>query len=142
MGDTHFEAYDSKQKAKWKAQWLDFEHRQQRMMFSVIPFLSNTWRVVRIDDAREVGIELESLPHTLSEFSYEDIRVIKADNDPLWHFEEICGLFAGVDGELLRYILHAEIPLEKLVRYELAQRGYDKDHRWCGFEKAESIWLT
>jgi len=28
-----------------------------------------------------------------------------------------------------------------LIRYELAARGYDKDHKWVGFEKAEEVWL-
>jgi|TARA_B110000037_G_C17127386_1_gene508857 hypothetical protein len=44
-----------------------------------------------------------------------------------------------VDGELLRYILYAKIPFEKLIRYELANRRNDKSHRWVGFDKAEKI---
>ena len=61
--------------------------------------------------------------------------------DPLNHWEEIRGIYSIMDGELLRYILQSKIPLEKFIRFELASRGYDKDYRWCGFEKAEEIWL-
>ncbi len=63
------------------------------------------------------------------------------DEDPLPHFEEIRGMFSVLHGEILRYILEVKIPLDKFIRYELANRGYDKDHLWVGFEKAEEIWL-
>jgi hypothetical protein len=46
-----------------------------------------------------------------------------------------------MDGKILRYILYAKIPLEKLIRFELAGRGFDENHRWVGFEKAHEIWL-
>jgi hypothetical protein len=46
-----------------------------------------------------------------------------------------------MDGKILRYILYAKIPLEKLIRFELAGRGFDENHRWVGFEKANEIWL-
>ncbi|MFC4634637.1 hypothetical protein ACFO3O_12000 [Dokdonia ponticola] len=38
-------------------------------------------------------------------------------------------------------ILAYDIPLEKLIRYSLSARGYDKDHKWVGFNKAKDIWL-
>ncbi len=58
------------------------------------------------------------------------------------HWETITGMFSVADGEILRYLLYAKIPIEMFVRHELASRGYDKNHRWCGFDKAEKIWLT
>ncbi len=63
------------------------------------------------------------------------------DEDPLPFWEELTGVFAIMDGELLRYILHSKIPLEKLIRFELAARGFDKNHRWVGFSKSFKIWL-
>jgi hypothetical protein len=45
------------------------------------------------------------------------------------------------DDEILRFILENKIPLDRIIRHELALRGYDKDHRWCGFDKARFIWL-
>ncbi len=72
---------------------------------------------------------------------YKHIRQISMDEDPLNHWEEIRGMFSVMDGEILRYILEANIPLEKFIRNELANRGYDKDHQWVGFDKAEQIWL-
>ena len=72
---------------------------------------------------------------------YEHIKEIAKDDDPLFHWEEIRGLFSSFDGELLIYILYAKIPLDKLIRYELASRGFDKAHQWVGFEEAEKIWL-
>ena len=81
------------------------------------------------------------LPKDYSQMNYTQIRYIRMDDNPLPHWEELIGFFATMDGELLRFMLHAKIPLEKLIRYELAIRGFDKNHIWCGFEKAENIWL-
>lgn len=50
-------------------------------------------------------------------------------------------LLTTLYGEILRFILHAKIPLEKFVREELAGRGYDENFKWVGFEEAEKIWL-
>jgi hypothetical protein len=33
------------------------------------------------------------------------------------------------------------MPVEKLIRFELAGRGFDKNHRWVGFSKSFKIWL-
>jgi len=63
------------------------------------------------------------------------------DRDPLRHWEEIRGMVTVIEGELLRFILEKKIPIDKLIRYELAVRGYDKDHKWCGFDKAKEVWL-
>jgi len=70
-----------------------------------------------------------------------DIRFITMDEDPLMHWEEIKGLFSSMHGEVLRFILAYQVPLEKLIRFELAARGHDENHNWCGFDKAEEIWL-
>ena len=61
------------------------------------------------------------------------IRHIRMDNDSLPSWDKIIGLFSIADGEILRYILHAKIPLEKLIRHELAERGYDENHRVARF---------
>ncbi|QMU64916.1 MAG: hypothetical protein GKR88_11850 [Flavobacteriaceae bacterium] len=74
--------------------------------------------------------------------AYDMIRHMRADKDPLDHLEELTGVFSTINSELLRYVLHTKMPLEKLIRYELAIRGYDKDHRWIGFDRAEEIWLV
>tara|TARA_Y100000815_G_scaffold275744_1_gene316719 strand:+ start:37972 stop:38127 length:156 start_codon:yes stop_codon:yes gene_type:complete len=50
-------------------------------------------------------------------------------------------MFQTANGGLLRFLLIYQIPLEKFMRYELACRGYDKDHKWVGFKKAEKICL-
>lgn len=51
-------------------------------------------------------------------------------------------MFSVQDGEILRFILKYQVPLERLIRFELAARGFDKDHIWGGLEKAEKIWLN
>ncbi len=73
--------------------------------------------------------------------TYEHIVTIGMDRDPLRHWEEIRGMFTTMEGDLLRFIIEKKIPWEKIIRYELACRRHDKDHKWCGFEKAKEIWL-
>ncbi|KGL59141.1 hypothetical protein [Polaribacter sp. Hel1_85] len=72
--------------------------------------------------------------------SYKDILLDEVmDKYPLPHLEEINVMLSTVDGEILGFILHSKIPLEKLIRFELAGRGFDENHRWVGFEKANEI---
>ena len=73
--------------------------------------------------------------------TYKHIASIGMDEDPLKHWEEIRRMVSVVDGEILRFVLAKNVPLEKLIRFELACRGYDKDHKWVGFEKAQKVWL-
>jgi hypothetical protein len=51
-------------------------------------------------------------------------------------------MVSTIDGEILRFIIAHNIALDKIIRHELALRGYDENHRWCGFDKAREIWLN
>jgi len=139
--DNYLDLFDSKEKAIHHALWLDFKYRIANIPFGVIKF-KNQFAVLEQNTACEMNAELlDVLPNNLSKLSYDDLRHIRMDKDPLPHWEKITGMFSVMDGEVLRYILHTKIPLEKLIRFELAGRGYDKNHRWCGFDKAAEIWL-
>ena len=84
---------------------------------------------------------LDILPENHSHVSYRELDVIRQDQEPLPFWESILGIITVTDGEILRYILENKIPLDKIIRHELAGRGYDENHRWCGFDKAREIWL-
>ncbi|MCK8479040.1 hypothetical protein [Psychroserpens algicola] len=140
--DNFLDFFDSKEKAIHHAIWLNFKYRIAKIKFGVINGPENNWAV--LEEATSMELEmpfLDILHEDYSEISYDVIRHIKMDNNPLPHLESIIGIFSTVDGELLRFMVQTKFPLEKLVRHELAGRGYDEDHRWCGFEKGEEIWL-
>lgn len=140
--DHYLDLFDSKQKAIDHALWLNFKYRISNIKFGVIHGPEDNWAVLEQATSQEMEIPfLEILPKDYSELSYDAMRHIRMDRNPLAHFEELFGIFSTLDGELLRFIIHANIPLEKIIRFELAGRGYDKNHRWCGFEKAQEIWL-
>ncbi len=132
--------YSNIQKALDDVLWLNFEYRTSGDSFGAVK---------RKDDYLVTNKKHKSLSNRTFEvflkdytdMDYGHIQQIASDEDPLHHWEEIRGMFSVMDGEILRYILHAKIPLERFIRWELASRGYDKDHKWCGFEKAENIWL-
>lgn len=140
--DTYLDLFNDRQKAIDHALWLNFKYRIANITFGVIHGPENDWAVCEQTTADEMGRTfLGLLPDDHSKMSYRDIRHIKMDRDPLPHWESITGLFSVAGGEILRYMLHSKVPVEKLIRFELASRGYDKNHRWCGFDKAEEIWL-
>ena len=140
--DSYLDFFDNKEKAVHHALWLNFKYNIAKIKFGVIHGPENNWVVLEQTTSLELEIPfLNILPKNYSEISYDTIRHIKMDKYPLPHLESIIGIFSTVDGELLRFMVQTKLPLEKLVRHELAGRGYDKDHRWCGFEKAEDIWL-
>ena len=134
--------FSDRQKAINHALWLNFKYRIAKIRFGVIHGPERGWAVCEEATANEMGIcFLNVMPDDHSGMSYRDIRHIRMDREPLPHWEAIVGMFSGADGEILRYILHVKVPIEMFIRHELALRGYDKDHRWCGFDRAEEIWL-
>lgn len=141
--DNYLDLFDGQEKAIHHAMWLNFKYRIAKISFGVIHGPDNNWAVLEQTTADEMDKSfLDILPKDYSKLSYDDIRHIRMDNKPLPNLEELIGQISTMDGELLRYIIHTKLPLEKLIRFELAGRGYDKDHRWCGFDKAASIWLN
>jgi len=135
--------YESKQKAIDQALWLNFSHRVENKRFGVVKFVTGDYGVtpILLHNEEQRKLQFEKLPQGYTDMDYTNIQHIREDQDPLNHWEGLYGAFATLDGEYLRFLLHYNIPLEKLIRYELAARGYDRDHKWCGFDKARAIWL-
>lgn len=139
--DNYLDVFESKEKAIQHAIWLNFKYRIAKICFGVVEHPNTKWAVCEEATRDEIDIPFLDTSQDHSDMNYDEIRHIKMDYAPLPHWEELIGTFSVMDGELLRFILHANIPLEKLIRYELAIRGYDENHRWCGFDKSEEIWL-
>lgn len=140
--DNYLDVFYSQEKAIHHCIWLNFKYRIAKINFGVIHGPNNNWAVCEEATAKEMEVDfLDILPKDYSKMSYNDILHIKMDKEPLPHLEEINGMLSTMDGEILRFILHSKIPLQKLIRFELAGRGYDENHRWCGFKKANEIWL-
>jgi hypothetical protein len=139
--DNYLDLFDNKEKAIHHCLWLNFKYRIAKITFGVIQ-IKKQWAVLEEATAKEMNVAfLNVLPKDFSKLSYDEIRHIRMDNDPLPHWENIIGMISVMDGEVLRYLLHSKLPIEKLIRFELAGRGYDENHRWCGFDKANDIWL-
>lgn len=134
--------FSDKEKAIHHALWLSFKYRIAGKEYGVIELANGEFKVIEsvIIDTMKTPFKVP-VPEDYSKLTYDEIRHIRMDKNPLHHLAEIIGAFSVMDGEILRYILHANIPLEKLIRYELAIRGHDEDHHWVGFVEAERIWL-
>lgn len=137
--------FEDEAKAIDYATWLNFKHRiKGKNLFFVIDSPNGDSAVVS-EDIWEAFME-EGYSHALLgdylDLSYEQLDVIAKDDDPLEWWSQLRGAFSTMDGEILRYILEKKIPLEKLIRHELANRGFDENHHWCGFEKAREIWCN
>ncbi len=133
--------FEDKEKAVHHAIWLTFKNRVTGTLYGVEKSFTDLWGVVKVSDIKDENPYLADTAHDYSQMSYDMIRKLRSDNDPPPPWEDLMGAFSVLNGDILRYILHTKIPLEKLIRYELAIRGYDENHTWCGFEKAEKIWL-
>ena len=129
------------EKAIDEAMWLNFEHRNKDKTFGVVQSIEGDYIITDINHPTFRDESFEVLPNDYTNMTYNHIKHISQDVNPLNHFAEIKGMFSIMNGEILRYILSHRIPLKKFIRYELASRGYDEDHKWVGFNKAEEIWL-
>ncbi len=133
-------SHTSLQRAIDVAMWMNFKYRLDQRSYGVIcDKKQNVYTVVETMGRRKST--LVELPKDYSLMDYQHIESIRTVVNPLNHWEEIVGLFSGFNGEILRFILNHKLPLEKLIRYELAIRGYDENHLWVGFDKARKIWL-
>lgn len=140
---NYLDVFEDQQKAIDHAMWLNFKYRIANISFGVINGPENNWAVCEKETAEEIGTSfLGVLPENYLKLSYRKLDKIKQDQDLLPFWESIVGIFSVIDGDILRFILENKIPLNKIIRHELAIRGFDKNHRWCGFDKARDIWLT
>lgn len=140
--DNYLDLFESEQKAIDHAIWLNFKYRIADIRFGVLQGPEDNWAVCEQITADEMEVSfLDILPKDLSKLTYKHLDAIRQDKEPLPFWSSIVGMVSTLDGEILRFILENKIPLDKIIRHELALRGYDKDHRWCGFDKAREIWL-
>ena len=122
------------------ALWMNFKYRLEKRVFGVTYYKKTKLYQIIENQGRKNAKSLP-IPKDYSQMSYEQIQMIRADSDPFNHWEEIMGLFSVTHGELLRFILMYNIPLDKIIRYEIAARGHDQNNQWVGFDKAQEIWF-
>lgn len=138
----HLDFFESKQKAIDHVVWLNFKYRVAGLRFGVIDGPDDNWAVCEDATAQDIGMSfIDNLPDDYAKLSYEHLDTIRNEQDPLPFWEEITGLVSVADSEILRFIISQKLPLEHIIRHELASRGYDQNSRWCGFEEARKIWL-
>jgi hypothetical protein len=138
----HLDFFESEQKAIDHAVCLNFKYRVAGLKFGVMDGPDDNWAVCEDATAQDMGMSfLDNLPDDYADLSYEHLDAIRNEQDPLPFWEKITGLFSVADGEILRFIISHKVPLDKIIRHELACRGYDQNSRWCGFDEARKIWL-
>lgn len=142
MKQNILEFYSNLDKARDRALWLEFEHRNVPKQFVVFDGPEDNYAVADLQTAEEMDIthQYYSLPENYQHLSYRDLKGIAGDPEMLSHWESILGKFSVMEGELLRFILEYQIPLEKIIRHELGSRGFDRNNQWVGFEKSREIW--
>lgn len=128
-------------KALDHAVWLNFSHRVEAKEFGVIQSSHGDYLVVPKKHPTFKGEAFEKLPKDYANISYEHLKMIGMDEDYVGIWEELRGVFSTMNGEMLRFILHAKIPLKRMIRWELANRGFDENQKWIGFEKSYKLWL-
>lgn len=142
MKQSILEFYSTLDKARDRALWLEFEHRDAQKQFVVFDGPENNFAVADLQTSEEMEIphQYYSLPENYQHWTYGDLKGIAGDPEMLSHFEELLGKFSVMEGELLKFILKYQVPLEKIIRHELGCRGFDADNRWIGFTESEKIW--
>lgn len=134
----------NEQKAIDDATYRNFLVRRREIAPFYAVAYHSSMNLMVTDDILETmdNVVIHQLPEDYSKMDYDHIDALAKDSDPLDHWAEIRGAFSTMDGEVLRFILAMDIPLNKFIRQELAARGYDENHTWVGFENAKKIWRT
>lgn len=139
--DQNLIRHIDRQKALDHAVWLNFFYRTQTKRYGVIQSIHGDYFVVYTDHPSFEGETFETLPNDYTEMSFQEIEKIGMDEAPHDHWETIKGMVSVLHGEILRFLIAMKVPLERFIRWELACRGFDTNHKWVGFEKASEIWL-
>lgn len=142
MKQNILEFYEELDKAIDRAVWLQFEHRNAKRKFVVYDGPEDNFAVSDLQMAKEMEMDSHfyPLPDSYNNLSYEKLEAIAKDSDMLEHWDNLLGKFSVMEGELLRFIIRFQIPVEKLIRHELINRGFDHNNQWVGFENSKEIW--
>lgn len=135
------ERFQNRQKAIDLAIWRNFNYRYPSNFGVLQDAKRGDYEVIQKDASSINKNVFEEFHEDHSMMSYNHIQTIASDRDPLEHWEEILGMLSTMNGETLRFILFANVPLDKLIRHTIASRGFDENLNWVGFQKAEEIWL-
>lgn len=144
MKQKIIEYYSTLDKAVDRAVWLQFKHRITNEKFVVYQDSNNDYIVSDLKTVKE----MESTPYcyplveSYTDLSYERLNSLIKDEKMLKHWEELLGKFSVMEGELLRFIIQYQIPVDKIIRHELGTRGFDQNQQWVGFEESREIWLN
>lgn len=133
--------FPSKQRAIDYALWMNFKMPNEPP-YGVVESSEGVHLVVSSKHLSFEEDEFEELPESHENMDYRHIRSIFIAKDPLDHWVQVIGMLQVQSNEVLRFILHSNVPLEKFIRFELALSGHDENGKWCGFEKAKEIWLV
>lgn len=142
MKENILEFYDDFDKAIDRAAWLQFQCREAGTKFVVYDGPNEDFAVsdLQTADDMEMVARSYSIVGSYNDLSYEQLEAISKDSEPLEHWEELLGRFSVMEGEILRFILQYKIPVEKIIRHELGNRGFDHNNKWVGFEASKELW--
>lgn len=122
--------------------WLNFKHQALgEGLFSIMDGPNDVFSVV----SRDVLEDFENpsvIPHDnhYEGMDPEVAHYIRHHPQPMEHWQEIIDMISSMDGDILRFILYTDIPLNTLIKEELAGRGYDNLGIWIGFEQSKALW--
>jgi hypothetical protein len=105
MKQSFLEFYDHLDKARDRALWLEFEHRNIPKHFMVFDGRKTImrWRIYRRQ--KKWISHHYSLPETYEHLSYGELKEISRDTNMLEHWEDLLGKFSVMEGEILRFVL-------------------------------------
>ena len=135
--------FDTQRKAGDAAYWHNFihQHDEDFKPVCVVHGPDDDFVVIEEWEMKEAEIPLLEMPIDYSQLNYPHMQSIKSDRNPLKHWEELFGSFAVLPSSYLTFILESKLPLEQIVKYELAARGLNKKGQWIGFDQAERLWF-
>lgn len=142
MKQNAIEFYDDLNNAIDRAVWLQFQYRNQERDFVVYDGPEDNFAVSDLLTAQEMELDNHFYPlvDNYKNLSYERLEAIAKESYILEHWENLLGKFSVMEAELLRFMVLYQIPVEKLIRHQLANRGFDQKNQWVGFKNAKAIW--
>lgn len=142
INDNILDVFSSMDKAIHHCTWLNFKYRIVNKRFGIIEHPEFKYAVCDEVTAKERGDAfLDILPEDYSDLDYFTVLDIRQELKPIPHWIKLLDMVSTADEEILRFVLYTKIPFERLIRFELARRCYDENHRLISHEESRALWL-
>ena len=121
-----------------------FKYRRTHIEFGIVDMTDGIHAVMENEVARELGWTFIDPPELefekLSFDRFDEIYDKELSNNQPSFWKELEMAFAFTDRDLFIFLIQKQFPIDRYIRFNLAQRQVNTDNRFIGKQEAYALW--